>query len=88
MPESGAPVYLHARAPSMQQTRLLRTALRVLSGCEAGVSSRPQDVRYLLDSAPELQLKPDFIARDIIEREMRKRLPAEPAKALAAGATE
>jgi hypothetical protein len=57
----------------MQQSRLLRIAFRVLSGCEAGQDSSPEDVRYLRSAAPELELQPDFVARYIIEREVRKR---------------
>ena len=62
----------------MQQSRLLRVAFRVLSGCEAGNDSKPEDVRYLRRAAPELELKPDFAARYIIQREMRKRRPEDP----------
>jgi len=62
----------------MQQSRLLRVAFRVLSGYEAGNDSKPEDVRYLRRNAPELELKPDFVARYIIEREIRKRRPQNP----------
>jgi len=70
----------------MQQSRLLRVAFRVLSGCETGKTAKPEDVRYLRRAAPELELKPDFVARYIIGRELRKRQPAEPkTRASAAG---
>jgi hypothetical protein len=67
----------------MQQSRLLRTAFRVLSGCEAGRDSSPEDVRYLRSAAPELELKADFVARYIIERKMRKRRPESKGRARA-----
>ncbi len=62
----------------MQQNRLLRAAFRVLSAAESGKKANLEDFRTLCKGAPELELKPEFVARYIIEREMRRRSETKP----------